>query len=107
ADGVDDLVDPLLVGVTAGDVEGEGDVLQGGEGGDEVVGLEDEADLVPPQPGQLLVGKLAQLGPADEDLPPADPVEAGHAVHAGGLARAGRAHDGAELAGGELHADRV
>ena len=35
---------PVLVEGFAGDVGGEGDVFSGGEGGDEVEGLEDEAD---------------------------------------------------------------
>ena len=54
-DGVDDLVQPGRVGGAAGDVGGQGDVLQGGQRGQQVERLEDEPDPVPPQPGERLV----------------------------------------------------
>ena len=40
-------------------------------------------------------------------VPPVETVEAGHAVHERRLARAGGAHDGGELAGGEVDVDAV
>ena len=47
---------------------GQGDVLQGGERRHQVVGLEDEADLVPAQEGEVLVVEGGEVGVADEDL---------------------------------------
>ena len=52
---VDDAVEPHLVDVGAGDVEGQGDVLLRCQGGDEVVGLEDEAEVVAPQGREVAV----------------------------------------------------
>ena len=56
-DGLLDLLEPLLVGLAAGEVHREGDVLACRQGRDQVVGLEDEPDLVPTQQGQLLLGE--------------------------------------------------
>ena len=44
-----------------------------------------------------LDGEPAQLDAVDDDRPGRRGVEAGHAVHEGGLAGAGRAHDGGSL----------
>ncbi len=49
-DGVDDLVEPRLVGLAAGEVERQQDVLLRGEGRHQVEGLEHEADLLASQP---------------------------------------------------------
>src|SRR5436309_7985618 len=57
ADGVDDRVDPLLVGPRPGQERGEGDVLCRAQRGDEVERLEHEPEPLPPQEGQLTVGK--------------------------------------------------
>ena len=46
AEGVHDLVQPRPLGVAPGDVERKADVLQRGEGRDQVEGLEDEADAL-------------------------------------------------------------
>ena len=46
----------------------EGDVLEAVERRDQVVGLEDEPDLVPPQERELLVVERRQVGLADVDL---------------------------------------
>ena len=51
----------------------------------------------------MLLVQSAQVDVTDEDLSLGEPVEARHAVEEGGLARAGRAHDGAESTRGELH----
>jgi hypothetical protein len=83
------------------------DVLGRGQGREQVEGLEHEADLVPAQQGELLLGQFAELDVADEDLAGGDPVQPGQAVHQGGLARAGGAHDGREAAARELDRDAV
>jgi len=46
ADGVDHLVEALRVDLLAGDIQGQGDVLRRRESGDQVEGLEDEADAL-------------------------------------------------------------
>src|SRR3546814_3730484 len=46
ADGADDRVEPALIGLAAGEVHGERDVLHGVQRGDEVEALEEEAHLV-------------------------------------------------------------
>ena len=52
-DGVHDLVEPLLVGLAAGERRRERDVLQRGQRRHQVVRLEDEADLVATQQREL------------------------------------------------------
>ena len=64
--------------------------------------LEDEADPVPAQPGELPVGQTRSAPRRRSSTWPAvGRVEPGQAVHQGGLARAGRAHDRGERAGRE------
>jgi hypothetical protein len=106
-DSVDHPVDPGPVRLAAGDGQGQLEVLGRGEGREQVEGLEHEADLVPAEQGELLLGQLAELDVADEDLPGGDPVQPGQAVHQGRLAGAGRAHDGGEPAARELDRDVV
>ena len=55
ADGVDDRVEPRLVGLAAGDRQRQQDVLLGAERRQQVELLEDEADLLAAQLGQRLV----------------------------------------------------
>ena len=95
------------VGRGPGQLERQPDVLLGGQRGQQVEGLEDEPDAGPAQPGQRLVAEPGQLAAADADRPRGGRVQAGQAVHERGLAGAGRAHDGVELAAGELGADAV
>jgi hypothetical protein len=52
---VDDVVHPRPVRIAAGDVDGQRDVLRCAQRRNEVVGLEHEADLVPPQDGEALL----------------------------------------------------
>ena len=68
ADRVDHGVEPLLVGLAAGDVERERDVLERGQRRDQVERLEHEADGVAAQPGEGLVGQRRHLGVADPHL---------------------------------------
>src|SRR5215475_5499967 len=66
---VHDGAEPGLVGGAARDVQREGDVVRRGEGGQQVVGLEDEADVVTAQPGQPPFRQRGDLGAADPRLP--------------------------------------
>ena len=101
-DGVDHLVEPLLVGLATGQRHRQGDVLQRCQCRDQVERLEDEADLVPPQHRELAIVELRQVGVTDEDAAPRQRVEAGDDVHQRALAGAAGAHDGGELTGLEV-----
>ena len=76
------------VRLAAGDGERQEDVLLGRQRRDEVEGLEDEADVVAPGPGEVLLAQGGQLGVAEEDPAAGHRVQAGGAVHERRLARA-------------------
>ena len=95
------------VGLPAGQVDRQGDVLGRRQHRQQVEGLEDEPEAVAPQPGQLLVGQGGEVDVAHQDAPARQRVEPGHAVHEGRLARARRAHDGGEAPGGDGDVDLV
>ena len=97
----------VAVGLAAGEVHRERDVLEGGERRHQVERLEDEADPVAAQLGELLVVERGEVDVADEDLAVGEVVEPGEGVHQRRLAGARRAHDGGEAAGGELDVDAV
>ena len=67
-------VEPRLVHLGAGEVEREGDVLTGGEGGQQVERLEHEADAVTAELGELAVVELGELLVADPGLAAHDGV---------------------------------
>ncbi len=96
-----------LAGAATGQLRRERDVLRGGEGGEQVEGLEDEADPLPAEQRQLLVLEAAQLGAVDQDLAAVDALQAGRGAQQGGLAGAGGAHDGGEGAEREAEAHPV
>src|SRR5215467_702030 len=99
---VHDGAEPGPVGRAARDVQREGDVVRRGEGGQQVVGLEHEADAVAAQPGQPALRQRGDLGAADPHLPAVGAVQSRHAVHERGLAGSGRPHDGGEGTGAYL-----
>jgi hypothetical protein len=105
ADRVDHRVEPRPVHASARDVEREGDVLGGRERGDEIVGLEDEPDALPPQQRKPPLVQRGEVDVADEDPPGGRPVEARQAVQECGLARTGRTHDRGEPARLEVECD--
>ena len=104
---VDDVVEPLAVGLAPGEVHRKRDVLDRGQRRHEVERLEDEAEPVAPQQCELLLAGVRDVDVADRHRAAVESVEAGHAVHERRLARAGGAHDGGELAGGEVDVDAV
>ena len=67
ADGVDQVIDPLVVDVAAGDRERQDDVLLRRQDGQQVEGLEDEADLLAAKLGQMVVVERRDLGAVDVD----------------------------------------
>ncbi len=95
------------IGLAAGEAGGQRDVLGRGERRDEVERLEDEADAVAAQLRELAVVELRDVGVADEHGARGEVVEPGDAVHQRRLARARRAHDRGEAAGGELDGHAV
>ncbi len=103
----DQVVEPGLVDLHAGQVGGQGDVLCRGEGGHQVERLEDEADPVTAHLGEGGVVEEADLLVADEGVARGGRVQPGHAVHQRGLARARRSHDGGEPALLELDGHAV
>jgi len=106
-DRVDHPVVPRRLGLLAGDRQRQPDVLRRGQRRQQVVGLEDEADLLAAQQRQLPFGQVAQLRPADPHLAAGDPVQPGQAVHQRRLARAARPHHRREPALGKLDAEAV
>ena len=85
---------------------GKQDVFERGERGDELVGLEDEADGLPRTWASLIFGKVADGGAVEVDVAGGGRVEAGEQAEQRGFAGAGGAHDGDELAAwdGEVEA---
>jgi hypothetical protein len=68
ADHVDDLVEPGRVGPAPGQGEWQGDVLGRRQGGQEIEGLEDEADAVTAEPGEAPLVQGGQEHVTDPDL---------------------------------------
>ena len=95
----------LAVGALATDAQRQGDVLLGGQDGEQVVGLEDEADRAAPQQREVAVVEAVEARAVDLDPALGRPVEPGEDVQQRRLARARRAHDGREAAGRERHVD--
>ena len=57
-------------------------------------GLEDEAQLVPAQPGQGVLVQVRVVGAVERQSPAVGPVQPGDEVEQGGLAHPGLADDG-------------
>ena len=70
------------------------DVVQRGGAGQQVEGLEDEADLLVADAGELVVVELADQLAVEPVVALGGRVEAADEVHQRGLAGAGGAHDG-------------
>ncbi len=102
---LDQLVDPSLVGLATGDRERQHQVLLGGEHRQQVEELEDEAELLAAQLGQLAVVEAGDLLAVEQDGAGGRLVEAGEDVHQGRLAGARRPHDRGEAAALEAGAD--
>ena len=90
---------------SAHDGQGQSDVFKGGEGVQQVAVLEDEAQSLPAEPGELLPLQTGQLPPLHQDGARGGLVDGGYAVQEGGLARAGGPHDAHVLPGlqGQVH----
>ena len=84
------------------------DVLERRQDRDQVIGLEDEADVVGPPAGDLRLGEVAQVLAVHDHLAAGGPVEPGDQVQERGLARARGAHERQELpfADGKIEVDQ-
>ena len=60
------LVEPRLIHLLARDIGGQGDVLRRGQSRDQVEGLEDKAQAVAAQGGDVLVAQLRHVRVTDE-----------------------------------------
>ena len=78
-------------------------VLQRIELRQELVELEDEADVGVAEPGECLVPQPCYLDAVDDHRPAVGAVEGGEHVEQGRLARARGSDDGDDLAAGERH----
>ena len=107
AQGVDDEVEPFLLGGGPGQAHGQEDVGARIQGGYQVEGLEHKADTVAAQLGQRGVFQGGDVGVFDEDVPGGGGVEASKDVHHRGFAGTGGTHDGGEFAGAEADAHVV
>jgi hypothetical protein len=93
-----------LGGLAGGAAEfgGEQDVFFGGEGGDELVALENEPELAAAQAGEAVFRQADDLFAVEEDAAGGGVIESGEEAEEGAFAAAGGAHDGDELAGRDV-----
>ena len=78
--------------------EGEFDVFEGGHAGEEIEGLEDEADAAVADVGEGVAGHAGDIFAGEDIAPRGGAIEAAEDVHEGAFAGAGRAADGDHLA---------
>ena len=77
--------------------QGQDDIIQGIERRQEIIELEDEADVVPPEAGESGIAGGDQVDAVDAQLPPGGPVDPAQQVQQGGLAAAAGADDDDEF----------
>jgi hypothetical protein len=80
-----------------GQFQGDLDILECGERGEQVEGLEDEADIPGSKPCAVFLGKTGELRLSDLDRPAGGLVESGHDPEQGGLAGSRGANNGRHL----------
>jgi len=105
ADLAEDLGGAAPVGAAPGEPQREQHVLLDGERGQQVEGLEDEAEAAAAQFGELVLAEACDLGAAEPDGAGGGAVESGGALQEGRLAGAGRSHHGGEAAVREAQVD--
>ena len=95
------------VAVPRGELDREPDVLLGGQRGDQVEELEDEADLLAAEVGELVLREVRDVDAVDDDASVGGRVDAAEEVEERGLARAARSDDRHELAARDAEIDVV
>jgi hypothetical protein len=83
--------------ISALEHEGKHDVFLCGQSGDEIEGLENEADAAAAEEGQVVVGHVGEIGAVDEDATGIGDGKAGHEMEEGAFAGTAGAHDGEEF----------
>src|SRR5262249_15007624 len=96
---------PLESVLLAAELEWNRDVLEGGQRGNQVEGLEDVADGVAAEARERILAEPGQLDSVHHDAPGRGPVEARDQAEQRGLAAARRPGDRDELAGRHLEED--
>ncbi len=91
----------------AGDAGDERDIFPGGETGDEVVKLEDEANAVSTEEGERVFIRAVERPAFVDEISRSRHVEAAENVEQGGFPAAGCAEQADELAGVELDVHAV
>ena len=81
------------------DQQRHGDIFRGGDGGDQVELLENEADVIGAEPRELAAGQLMQRSVKHGHGSRIDPQRAGDDAEQGGFATAGRTHQHEDFAG--------
>ena len=77
--------------------QGQLDVLIGGQGGDQVVKLEDVADIVTAPGGEFAAAHIGKLVPVDVETTGGGPIDTGDEVEQGCLAASRGAHQSQKL----------
>lgn len=86
------------IGLLALDGKGQGDVLETGQGVQQVRVLEDEAQVVATELGELTAAQLRDVEPVQDDVPAGHGIDGGDAVQKRALTRARWTHHADELA---------
>jgi len=103
ADAIQELFCPALgIAGCAGEFGGEEDVFFGGEGGNELVALEDEAEFAAAEESERVFGEADDFFSVEEDAAGGGVIEPGEEAEEGTLAAAGGSHDGDELPTGNV-----
>lgn len=85
--------------------ERDGDIFERGHGGDEVKGLQDDADAAAARPGKAVFIERRKVSVGDEHAATIGALEASEDGHERGLAGARWTEDGEAFPGGDLQAD--
>src|SRR5262249_48927085 len=93
------------LGGLAPQLERDLDVLAGGQGGNELEGLEHEPDFLAAEPRALVLAEGGEVVAVEDDAPGRGAVEPRQQPEEGRLAAAGRADDGEEAAGFQRERD--
>ena len=96
-----------LVGLLARVDQGQLHVLQSGGAGQQIEGLEDEADLLVADLGQVIIGHGGRQLAVQFIGAMGRRVQAADDVHHGGFAGSRRTHDGHVLPSSDLHGDAI
>ena len=89
------------------DGQGQGDILKGRQGVQQVAVLKDKAQPFPADAGQFLSPQVGQFLPIYQDGAGGGPVDGGDTVEQSGLARAGGPHDAHIFSASQGKADPV